>query len=312
MTDEPPGEPGPPTVEVSGELTNDEILPATADLQEAVGAPATHRDEPDEPEALEPRWSRRTTAIAGVALIGGIGLVALILLGRANAQHYLLTCTADHVSPEQGRAFPPWGSRPLVGPQWKAVPLPPNAECTTRETADLGELERLYLAVLVDRASTTLAGENPLEHTGSDAPVDTAAGELNQALLLARSPQSRDQRKEIQRLLGDVQYWRATARLHDASAALVDAARQFQEAAAAQPRHVTDAAAWAGFVKRLSDELHGGPDAAGARAPAPPIAPTTTAPEGTALPVEPGPATPPAAPPAAPVDAGIPTGGVLL
>jgi hypothetical protein len=314
-----PEEPSPPSVEVSGELTEasveappaeEPILPPAADLQDAVGAPTKRRPEPEE-EPDERQWSRRTMMIAGGALVAGIGIVALVFLGRANAQRYLITCSTTQVTPEQGRAFPPWGSRPLPGPEWKPLALPPNAECTEHETDDIVELERLYLGVLVDRASTALAGENLLDPATktAPAPLDAASDQLTQALLLARSPQSRDQRKEVERLQGDVQYWRAMARLRDAHAALADAAKQFEAAAAARPRHVTDAGEWAGFLHKLVDELHAGPG--GAAAPAPVAAPTApaapSAPQGTALPVEPPPSEPPP-----PVDAGIPSGGVLL
>ena len=319
MNGEPgPEEPAPPSVEVSGELAEpapiaeEPILPPAADLQDAVGAPTKRRPEPtDDDEPDERTWSRRTTMIAGGALIAGIGIVALVFLGRANAQRYLITCSTDHVTPEQGRAFPPWGSRPLPGPEWKPLALPPNAECTAHETDDIVELERLYLGVLVDRASTALAGENLLDAATktAPAPLDVASDQLTQALLLARSPQSRDQRKEVERLQGDVQYWRAMARLRDANAALADATKQFEAAAAARPRHVTDAGEWAGFLHKLVDELHAGPGGAATPAPiAAPSAPAPSAPQGSALPVEQVP--PSESPP--PVDAGIPSGGVLL
>ncbi len=312
-----PEEPPPPSVEVSGELAEpapvaeEPVLPPAVDLQDAVGAPTKRRPEPtDDDESDERKWSRRTMMIAGGALVAGIAIVALVFLGRANAQRYLITCSSDHVTPEQGRAFPPWGSHPLAGPEWKPLALPPNAECTTHETDDIVELERLYLDVLVDRASTALAGTNLLDaatKTGP-APLDVASDQLTQALLLARSPQSRDQRKEVERLQGDVQYWRAMARLRDANAALADATKQFEAASAARPRHVTDAGEWAGFLHKLVDELHAGPG--GAATPAPVAVPTATpsAPPGSALPVE---EAPPSEPPP-PVDAGIPSGGVLL
>jgi hypothetical protein len=310
---EPEQPPPPPSVEVSGELTEpappaeEPILPPAVDLQDAVGAPARRRPEPEE-EPDEKQWSRRTMMLAGGALIAGIGIVARVFLGRANAQRYLITCSTTQVTPEQGRAFPPWGSHPLPGPEWKALALPPNAECTAHETDDIVELERLYLGVLVDRASTALAGENLLDAATktAPAPLDVASEELTQALLLARSPQSRDQRKEVERLQGDVQYWRAMARLREANAALTDATKQFEAAATARPRHVTDAGEWAGFLHKLVDELHAGP--AGAATPAPVAAPTETpsAPQGSALPVGETPSAPP------PVDAGIPSGGVLL
>lgn len=305
----PPMMPGP---------ADDSILPPAADLQDAVGAPTRRRPEPDlddhQPEDLDRKWNRRTMMIAGGSLFVGIGIVALIFLGRANADRYLLTCSTDRITPEQGRGFPPWGSRPLAGPEWKAVALPPNAECTEHEVDSEDALGKLYLDVLVDRASTALTGKNLLDPAGKagPAPLDAIADQLNQALLLARAPERRDQRKEIERLQGDVQYWRAMIRLRDASAALVDASKQLDAAAAARPRHVTDAGEWAGFLRKLTDELHGGPAGAQAAATAtaaPPPMTTTTAPPGTALPVEPEGS---AASPPPPVDAGLPSGGVLL
>jgi hypothetical protein len=145
------------------------------------------------------------------------------------------------------------------------------------------------------------------------SPLDTVADELNQALLLARSPDRRDQRKDVERLLGDVDYWRASLRLRDASTVLQDAAKQFDSAAAQRPRHVSDAAAWSTFLRKVSDELHAGPNAAPtAQFPAAGSAAPVTAPVGVALPVEAGSAAGSAeALPPAP-DAGVPSGGVLL
>ena len=301
--------PNPPTPEES-------ILPAAANLQEAVGAPTRRQPEPEEPDdGGGPTSSRRTMAIAGGALFVGIGIVALVFLGRANADRYMLVCSADRVTPEQGRSFPPWGSHAISGPEWKPVPLPANAECTEHETDSLDALGKLYLDVLVDRASTALTAKNLLDPAGKTgpAPLDAIADQLGQALLLARAPERRDQRKEIERLQGDVLYWRATLRLREANAALLDAAKQFDAAAAARPRHVTDAGEWAGFLRKLIDELQAGPAGTPATAPidapAPGPAATPTAPEGTALPVEPEGS---AAPAPAPIDAGVPSGGVLL
>jgi hypothetical protein len=217
------------------------------------------------------------------------------------------------MTPEQGRGFPPWGSRPLTGPEWKPLALPTNAECTEHEVDNIDALGKLYLDVLVDRASTALTGKNLLDPAAKNAPapLDAISAQLDQALLLARTPDRRDQRKEIERLQGDVQYWRATLRLRDANAALVEAAREFDAAATARPRHVTDAGEWAGFLRKLTDELHAGPGGTAAAEPtATPVSPTTTnAPAGTALPVE---VEGSASQPPAPIDAGIPSGGVLL
>lgn len=284
------------------------ILPHTVSLQDAVGAP-TRKSKVAEPDEPSPPGNRKVMTIAAVTIFIGLLTLTLILLGRANSQRYLITCKTDQVRAERGRAFPPWGSQLIGGTEYKPIALPANAECKPQETEDIAELDRWYLDILIERASATLTAP-VLDAPGK--PLDVAEGQLNQALLLSRAPERRDQRKEVERLLGDVQYWRASLRLRDASAALSDASKQFEAAAAQRPRHVSDAGAWAGFLKRVVDELHAGPNGV-TTPPTAPIAPAmagpTGAPPGTALPVEP---TPPPEPVEAKPDAGVPTGGVLL
>ena len=275
--------------------------------------------------AAKPR-SRRTMAVAAVSIIVGLSSAALVFLGRANAQRYLIVCTASRVSPEQGRGFPPWGSRPMTGAEWRPIALPTNAECKPRESESRDELGGWYLDLLIDRATTTLTARDLLdnvENAGAGrqtSPLDAAAAELDQALLLARNPTHRDQRKEIERLQGDVEYWRAQARVRDASGVLLDAAKQFETAATRRPRHVTDAAAWAAFVHELAGRLHAGP-AASAPFPTPVTPPSgpgegssAAAPAGTELPVEPetGAGSNGSAAPAPVVVPSVPSGGVLL
>jgi hypothetical protein len=306
-------------------VPDDAILPASLDdnaLHDAVGASAprssrrTERDEPTDDDGLPRSGNRRVMVVSALAIAVGLAATALVFLGRANVQRYMIACTTDQVLAEQGRAFPPWGSHPLTGAEWKPVMLPPNAECRPRETDNRSELEGWFLDLLVERASTTLTARDLVDSVqpGKTNPLDLVAAQLNQALLLSRAPERRDQRKEVERLLGDVQYWRATLRLRDAAAALADAARQFDAAAAQRPRHVTDAGDWATFLRRLVDDLHAGPS--GVPAVGIPTAPTgepasehPSAPLGTALPVEPEGS---AAEPAPAPDAGLPSGGVLL
>ncbi len=332
MTDGPPEEPasglapqasGPePEPQPPPEAMPAPMADPNAELRDAVGARPRAQTEPvdplpsrfdddDEPPAV--KRSRRTMMVVAASVLGGLTIAALIFLGRANAQRYVISCALDHVSAEQGRAFPPWGAHPLSGPEWRPITLAPNAECKERETEDEAELERWYLEILVDRASTALTARGILDTIpGGSAdprtanPLDAIAAQLDQALLLARAPDRRDQRKEVERLLGDVHYWRAAARMRDATGALLDAAKQFEAAATERPRHQTDAGAWASFLHKLGDDLHTGPNSAALIAPTAPANPEhPTAPPGTVLPVEPTP------PPAAP-DAGIPSGGVLL
>ena len=263
------------------------------------------RDDDDDGDD-DPRSNRRTVWIVAGSIIAGITIVTFALLGRANSSNYLIACDADKIIAQQGRAFPPWGVSPMQGAEWKPIAIAPNGECKPRETDDADELEGWYLALLIDQASSLLTAREVTK-------PDVAAEQLNQALLLARSPERRDQRKDIERLLGDVDYWRASAKLRDAATALGDAAKQFDTAAAQRPRHVSDAAAWASYLRKLVDQLHAGP-AGGTQTAFPPLPPGVErppAPPGVALPVEPadhGSDVPTLAPP----DAGAPSGGVLL
>ncbi len=259
--------------------TDEPILPPYDPnaLRDAVGASKRNPldvDLDEEPRVPPLPGRRRTVMVSAAITLVGLAIAALIFLGRANASRYLLTCTSERVVAEQGRAFPPWGSRPLAGAEWHAIALPPDAACKPRETEEPAELAHWYYDILVDRASTTLTSHQLLDvipKAGAAAtsatpqnPLDTVGAQLDQALLLARIFDGADQRKEVERLQGDLEYWRATVRLRDASQAMLDAAKQFDEAAARRPRHVSDASAWASFVRRLADELHGGPNGTGA------------------------------------------------
>ena len=252
-----------------------------------------------------PHRSRKPVVVTAVAVVFAIGIGALVFLGRINAGNYALVCEPEQVTAMQGRGFPPWGMRDLAGAEWKPIALPPEAECRPHETENLDELAGWYLGLLSNQASALLTAREVTK-------VDLAEAQLKQALLLARSPEKRDERKEVERLLGDVEYWRALAALRDATTRLGDAAGRFEAAAAQRPRHVSDAGAWALYIRKVADELKVGP--AGARTSVvPPVeaAPTrSTAPAGVALPVEPQ--RPVEAPVAPAPDAGVPSGGVLL
>ena len=319
------------------------LLPAKYDendLRAAVGAtplaeatPASRKrrasliDPEDDDEPRPPR-NRKTLAILALGIAGGLGIIALVILGRLNSDRYLLACEPERAVPEQGRGFPPWGSHALDGDAWKPLKITPETRCQPHETDEPQTLARVYLAMILDQATALLSAREVTR-------VDDAEALLKQALLLTRPPEHESEalatertehHKEVERMLGDVTYWRASAKLRDASAALADAARQFEAAAAQHPRHVSDASAWATYTRKLAGDLTAGPGGAalsgspGASAPASPAAAPTAAapltgehptiPAGIALPVEP--ARPTAAPVAPPPDAGVPTGGVLL
>jgi hypothetical protein len=262
-------------------------------------------DDDDKPKGRG-KWIAIVASLAGVL---GLGIGALVIFGNMNKQRFMIACQPQEVHAKQGRGFPPWGERTIDDEgMWKPIKIPPEAECRERETEDEEELSRWYLEILVERASSMLTAREVTK-------IDDAAAMLDQALLHARSPERREQRRDIERLLGDVGYWRASAKLKDAANALNEAAKQFDAAAAQRPRHVSDASAWATYVRKLVEELRSGPNGAPTAA-FPPVPPATPgrepAPAGVALPVEPAAGSGSAEPPPAPPDAGMPTGGVLL
>jgi len=285
---------------------------------------------------------RKSVLAAGLAITAGLAIAVVAILGHLNSDRYLLACEAERAVPQQGRAFPPWGTRALDGDAWIPLKITPDTRCQPHETDDPLTLERQYLAMLLEQASALLTAREVTK-------LDEAEALLKQSLLLTRPPErepasfakERNQRHDdVQRLLGDVTYGRASAKLRDAAAALTDAAKQFDSAAAQHPRHATDASAWASYARKLAQDLHAGPTGA-ATPPASPAASSSSsaaptpqrpdhpaehpdAPAGVTLPVEPAGAaapTPSAEPPTVtapavaappPVDAGPPTGGVLL
>lgn len=302
-----------------GEIPAAPVTAATDDLREAVGVrrlsdpgadpvpvPVPDPDpdpdaDPDVPARPRGRWP----LVTAVALLAGGFIATLVLLGRSNSSRYVFHCGEQKISAEQGRSFPPWGSSRLGGAEWKPIEIPPGAECQTRETDDRAELEQWYLDALVEQAQAKLTAKEVTK-------VDRAQAELEQALLLSRDPERRDQRKEIDRLLGDVEYWRGAARVKVALDTLEEAAKRYDAAADKRPRHASDAAAWAEWLREVAAGLRAGP--AGIKrgtAGGPLEPPRPEAPTGVALPVE-EPRPVDATPITPEIDAGIPRGGVLL
>lgn len=256
------------------------------------------------------RRSRKGMFIGALAIVMGGGITAMVLLGKANAERYYITCEADQVVVEQGRSFPPWGSSALDGAEWKPLKIPPETVCAPRETENQAELAGWYLKMLTDFADKQLSARDATR-------VDESEAVLKQALLVSRllpAEAAKDARNEIDRLLGDVVYWRASTRMKGAADALSDAAKQFDAAAAARPAHFKDAAEWAKHTRELVERLRAGPGGTPSVAlPPGPSPERPSAPPGVALPVEPdgsgaGSAEP--TPPPAPVTA--PSSGVMI
>jgi hypothetical protein len=252
--------------------------------------------------------------LATALAIGAAGVAVVVLLGYLNSDRYVLACEPERAVPEQGRGFPPWGTRALTGAAWRPVKIAPETRCQTHETDDALVLQRVFLAMVLDQATALLTAREVNR-------VDDAEALLQQALLLTRpaeheseplAHQRGEQHQEIEHLLGDVAYWRGQAKVRDALTALGDAARLFDTAVARHPHHVSDAAAWAARARTLADQLHPGSaapavgpapaspappsSASSAAVPSSPAAPGSPAPPSSA----PSPAVPssPAAPPA--------------
>jgi len=265
-----------------------------------------------------PGWGRWKPLLIG----GGVVLAVILMfvaLGKWNARDYYLVCNADRITAERGRGFPPWGTHRLTGAEWEPIQIPPDAECQETQTTDLIELEDAYLTALVEQANGMLTSRNP-------SNIELAERQLGQALLLTRRPERRNQRKEIERLLGDVEYWRGAAQIQQVIDLLRQAAGRFDGAAIKRPRHKSDSSSWAGFARATAEELRLGPPELRPAHPVAPNAPppfTGTGPDspvqvpdaGVGIAPDAGPGTllpPPTDARPAPPDAGLPSGGVLL
>ncbi len=267
--------------------------------------------------------SRRGRLILIGACTGAVVLAVVIVLSVLNARDYYLECGTDTVVAKRGSTFP-WGKTPLEGAKWRTIKIPPSSFCEPRTFSTRAELEEAFVAILLVEAKSRIT-------TARAEDIAEAERQLEQALLLTRRlPAKRD---DIERLHGDIEYWRAASELNQALSQLEAAAARFESAAKKKPRHKTDASQWARYTKETAQELRRGPpelrnDADfGPDAP-PPFAGTDTAPARPSEPTAPGPTfTGPsldagvpagtalplpadAAPP--PADAALPTGGVLL
>jgi hypothetical protein len=262
-------------------------------------------------------------------LVGGSALLVLTavcaVLGWLNNKNYYFVCGTRSITAEQG-SFWPYGRSPLPGEAFK--PIVGDFPCESRHFDKRDELEKAFLAALIDQATRLLASGDP-EH------VSTAEQELQQVLLLSRNPERAEERDMAERLQGDVSYWRGAAEIQSALETLRTSAEFFDEAATRRPRHSSDASAWAEHARFIGSEIDKGPrslrkdespkeqphfqglsspDAAAKPAKPtkadPSLTPNTdTAVQVPELPIDAG---VDAAPPPPRSDAALPTGGVLL
>jgi len=239
------------------------------------GAGSTEQDI-DEP----PRWTSRRILIAAAAGVVVVGVGILVVAGQINRDRYVLTCEAERAVPEQGRSVPPWGTRAMTGEPWRPLAITRETRCRPLDTDDVLVLERAYLAMVIGQAAELLTAREVTK-------LDAAEALLQQALLLSRPPvteppplakQRSEQHELVERMLGDVAYGRATAKLREAAAALGEAARLYDTAATQRPRYTSDAAAASAYVRALARELHTGALGATVAGPATSGAPRDDAP----------------------------------
>lgn len=251
------------------------------------------------PQPRRPRLSRRARffALAAIALLCFIGAGGV--LSYLNSRQLYLVCGDQDVRAERGSFFP-WGRTAMEGERWKPFKLP--GACESRELDSELELETAMLELLVARASALLAAEAPELEEGEEL--------IEQGLALARAPEHKASRTELERLRGDIEYWRGRADITAAVERLRSARAHLDEAIKIGPRHANDADKWLPFIDRLVERAGSGPGAP-IEADTGPIdlveSPSDGAPLATPVLIpDAGPATAPAR------DAGVPAGGVLL
>jgi hypothetical protein len=189
-----------------------------------------------------------------VIMLIGSTIAVFAVVGSVNRSHWSIHCTTTTIVAQRGRAFPPWGFTSIDDPDLRAIQLANDTECPSKATDSRKTLEDWFVAALMEQATAHL-------HRRRDNDVSTAATQLQQALLLTRPAARQDLRKEVERLLGDVEYWGASGQLQSYAEKLLETAQQFDQAALKRPRHVSDASSWAIHVRSLVEQLKAGPSA---------------------------------------------------
>lgn len=236
-----------------------ELPPPSSDMLAAAGVLAQKEDEPaaKKRRKLKKRKEKdprtQLTRRQQLVLVGGAALLvataACAVLGWLNNQRYYLVCGTRSITAEQG-SFWPWGQDSLGGEAFKAIEG--DHPCTSREFDNRNDLEEAFLVALIEQATRLLA-------SGDADHVTAAKQELQQALLLSRDPERGKQRAMVERLQGDVAYWRGAAEIQRALKILSTGASYFEDAATRRPRHSNDANAWAEHARFIGSEIDKGP-----------------------------------------------------
>ncbi len=239
-------------------IADEEPLPEpSSDLAAAVGiASKTATDEVAKKKRQKPASSGSSlTRKQTIKLVAGAAILVLTavgaILGWLNSKNYELVCHTKSISAEQGK-FWPWGRAPLSGPAFRAIAVPSEVICQTQSFDSRLQLEDAFLTALLAQSTKLLT-------SGGGEQVSVAEAQLEQALLLTRSPKRAKERALAERLQGDVSYWRGAAEVRRATEALSLGAERFEKAAGQRPRHSSDASAWAEHARFIAEEIDKGP-----------------------------------------------------
>lgn len=209
------------------------------------------------------RRPRGMLIIVAVLLLGA-AVAGLVHLGQQNRRSFHLMCGKEAITAAQGRAFPPWGESALTGKAWQPIAVVPGTPCTSQVLPGRPALAQRFGQVLVARVEAWVLGRP--DGTGREQLAGVQA-ELDQARLLigeiADPAAAGAAGRALERVQGDLDYWRARDGVDAALAALDQAAAQLDQAVAREPRHNRDsAAAWQRLLARIRHELASGPNAA--------------------------------------------------
>ena len=115
------------------------------------------------------------------------------------------------------------------------------------------DMELALAQELLSRASLALA-------TGRPADLDATHQEVLQGLLLAADPAQGDLKQRFQRLVGDIDYWRARSEIDTAVSTLDGAVKHLESSIQNRPRyHRRNAGSWLGHTVRMRKLLRDGP-----------------------------------------------------
>lgn len=144
--------------------------------------------------ARAPRFApdaRRPAAARRLAVVVGLGLVALLLAASAvNQGTWQLLCEGGARVPYRGR-FAPAGALRVDDPRYPALPIPEGTVCEDQSFATRGGFEKRYVELTVGRADTVVVTGESVEALQDAADAMEAVSSLPAAATKAFSERRR-------------------------------------------------------------------------------------------------------------------------